>query len=110
MVAFGKCRTKWIRFVLRLLDFSAHLIEPLEGGIHHGFTCSYFCRGDLRVCAVSTFCGPFDGREVLVVSVAIAKEEQVLGTRTFAQAVGVLAEKFSGAPDDRYFLIEQSNR
>ena len=94
-IATGQVRIRGRLAVFRLLDFSAHLVEPLEGGIHHCFTRTYFRSGDLRVRPVSTFCRPFNGRKILVVSITVAEEEQLVGARTFAQAVGVLAEKFS---------------
>ena len=62
----------------------SNLVEPHQRLIHKALSGSNLRRSDLGVRTVPTLRYRFDGREILVVAIAIAKEKERLESSSFA--------------------------
>jgi len=67
-------------------------------------------RRDRLVRAITRLGHRFDGREVLVIAVAIPEEEQVLHPGPLFQAYRVVAEELAGNADQRGVAVEPGHR
>jgi len=68
-----------------LFDFTPHLVKPKQRSIHD-FFASANCGGrDATVRAITTFGDRFNRRKILMVAVAISKEEKLFYPRSLLQ-------------------------
>src|SRR5439155_25330154 len=91
------------------LDFPEHLVNPNQRRVHHLLPGANFRRRHRIVGAVATLGHGFNGREVLMVAVAVAEKEKLFHPRPFLQTDRVVAEKFAGNTDERGVTIQQSH-
>ena len=91
------------------MELAEHLINPDQGRVHHLLSGPEFRRRHCLVSAIATFGGRFNGGEILMVAVAIAKEEKLLHSCPLPQSNRVVAKEFAGNTDQRDVLIEQSH-
>src|SRR6185295_7765164 len=73
---------RWM-FLELLTSFylSQHLVDPCQRRVHHLFARTDFRRRHRVVGAVTSLGGGLDGREVLMIAVAIAEKEQLFHAR-----------------------------
>src|SRR5436190_15302720 len=91
------------------LDFPEHLVNPNQRRVHHLLPGANFRRRHRIVGAVATLGHGFNGREVLMVAVAVAEKEKLFHPRPLLQTDRVVAEKFAGNTDQRDVTIQQSD-
>src|SRR3989442_8982915 len=91
------------------LDLPKHLVNPNERRVHHLFPGANFRRCHRVVGAITTLGRGFDGREILMVAVAVAKKEKLFYPHPLLQTDRMIAEKFAGNTDERDLAIQQSH-
>src|SRR5260370_30239658 len=78
-----------------------------ESPVHHALAGANLDRRHGLVGAVAALGGALDGREILVVVVAVAQEEEMLQAGAPFQAQGVAAEELAGDADETDPAVEQ---
>ena len=63
----------------------------------------------MSVGPISTLGGPFDRRKVLMVAIAVPKEEQPIEPGSFPKPHRMLTKELATASDKRYLFVEHRN-
>src|SRR5438034_1145512 len=81
-----------------LLDFPEHLVNPNQRRVHHLFPGANLHRRHRVVGAVATLGRGFNGREILVVAVAVAEKEKLFHSCPLLQRIAWLQKNSPETP------------
>src|SRR5439155_516799 len=89
---------------------AAHFVEPDQGPVHHPLTGTDLGGGNRRVGAVAALRNGLNGREILLIVVAVTQEKDVLQPGAALQGQGVATEELAADADETDSAVEQDCR